>query len=854
MDRFASVSALAFGLLACAIAVSCSTGTTANVVPNPVPASVSLTPAANVSLELGKILPFTAAATNSVGTAVTETFTYQSSTPGVVTVANNGQVCAGTWNSLSAPVVCTPGSTGIAQVTATANGVTSPPTTVYVHQHVTNVVIQKAPGQAPTLSSTCLSEGAPSGPERVLYEAFAYAGAADITSSVGPFTWGVVGTPGQPSTSVPLSFVSTGVNAVLNQRIAVANAPGTTSLFASAGGLNSQPVPFTTCPVASVSLSVNGVPVGTTPFFLDVRSTLSIDATVKDSIGMTLTAVPLTWSSSYPGSVGVVGGGSTAYASVGDVTASVAGAATVTASCAPPACNGGFTPSLSIYPAQAASVIVKTSATTTTTTVPTIYVTSTGCSANAQACITRIVPITRSNNTAPFAAGTAVNLPFTPNSLVFGPTTSSLAYLGVQDQAFGTQGLMTFDGTTVSQFDGTAGRVLAVSPDGATAILSDTTDSPTRVIICKSCNTALPTLLPILFPAATAAAFSPEGAIGTLSGYKAYVVSGGSCPGTSSAGCLLVYSTVDAPKTVSLTAPATDTAFIGEGAFGFIAGGDPAGMTYLGTCSVPPSTSGALPTVNASNQLLRQMPDGYSVLGLSPPNIQLITANLSGSGCPAPRGSLNITNTVGPTINLGVGAFAPTQFLISPDGQIAYILGQTTGAVPLPFIITFNFTLDAPSLISLTGGATPLSASLSPAGDLLFVGADDDSVHVIDAATGFDTEQVALTFPQSSLCVGPGTPASQVVLSSATVSAAAQNGFNTTYTYSLTASSTPLSVGETIVVSGMGDSGNNGTFTISALGVGTFTVSNASGTTAVGQSGTAKVPLPCNPDLIATKP
>ena len=85
------------------------------------------------------------------------------------------------------PSVCTPGSTGIAQVTAVAHGVPSAPVTVYVHQHVTSVVINKVPNQPPTLSNICLSKRAPSGnPESWLYQAFAFNGNTDITSSVGP--------------------------------------------------------------------------------------------------------------------------------------------------------------------------------------------------------------------------------------------------------------------------------------------------------------------------------------------------------------------------------------------------------------------------------------------------------------------------------------------------------------------------------------------------------------------------------------------------------------------------------------------------------------------------------------------
>jgi hypothetical protein len=47
---------------------------------------------------------------------------------------------------------------------------------------------------------------------------------------------------------------------------------------------------------------------------------------------------------------------------------------------------------------------------------------------------------------------------------------------------------------------------------------------------------------------------------------------------------------------------------------------------------------------------------------------------------------------------------------------------------------------------------------------------------------------------------------------------------------------------------------NNGTFTISALGSGTFTIVNANGITATGQSGTGISGTICLPDLVAVKP
>jgi len=86
-----------------------------------------------------------------------------------------------------------------------------------------------------------------------------------------------------------------------------------------------------------------------------------------------------------------------------------------------------------------------------------------------------------------------------------------------------------------------------------------------------------------------------------------------------------------------------------------------------------------------------------------------------------------------------------------------------------------------------------------------------------------------------------------------TVNDADQSGSNTTYTDN-SLSGPALKPGESIVISGMANSGNDGTFTITALGSGTFTVVNPSGVAASNQSGTALSGAICTPDLVAVKP
>jgi len=421
--------------------------------------------------------------------------------------------------------------------------------------------------------------------------------------------------------------------------------------------------------------------------------------------------------------------------------------------------------------------------------------------------------------------------------------------LGVDSTGFNSQGLMILSGGSASQVGSAAGRVLAVSPDSSTVILSDTVDSPSRINICKNCNTSGRTVSTIFFHNASAAAFSPDS-------LKAYIVSSSPCPGGGGNGCILVYSQVDSPQYVPLSGPASDTAFIGNGTVGFIGGGGQS--EFLPTCG--PNGVSALGSVSLSAQFLQPLSDGMSLLALAPPSLQTVTVGITGSatanaiGCPAPRGFLNITGTLGPVINLGTGNFVAKQFFLSPDTSKAYILAQTGTGAYFPFIVVFDVASGTSSQISLAGNAIPLSAGVSHAGDLLLVGASDNSVHVIDTQSGLDLQQVALSFPNASLCIGPGNPATQVAIASLTISSAQQSGTNTIFTYSLQNGATPQ-VGQTLVLTGMSDGGNNGTFTILAVNAatsssGTITVSNPAGVIASGQAGTGTVPLTCNPDLL----
>ena len=231
-------------------------------------------------MEIGTNQAFFPSIFDSAKTAITEPVTYQSSNTAVVTVSATGLACAGSWDSLSAPTICTPGTVGVAQVTATAQGVSSPPTTVYVHQHVDKIAVSFLPmPNQPPPTNPCFSVG-----QIADYQATAYSNGTNITSTVGVFTWQTL------QTSVA-TLNSTAPALLPGQVEVTAKVPGLTSLFATIGTVNSLPTAFTTCPVQSITLAATTAS----------STSTTITPTVFDSLGTEITGVPLTWSLPIPG-------------------------------------------------------------------------------------------------------------------------------------------------------------------------------------------------------------------------------------------------------------------------------------------------------------------------------------------------------------------------------------------------------------------------------------------------------------------------------------------------------------------------------------------------------------------------
>lgn len=722
-------------------AIAVFLGCSSSVPPTPgfgVPAVIRLSPAPSVSVELGSTTQFSATALSGTKSPLNATFAYRSSNPNVVSIANNGLVCAGTWDSVSTPVVCTPGGVGTATITASSSGIVSAPTTVYVHQHIAQINISALPILTPPLpypaaspflgfpfpAPQCYTAAAASTitAQTQMYDASAMADdgsghpTLDISSTVGPFAWSA----SQPdvATLTPLS-----TQGIANGQVQVnAHAPGLTQITASIADTISAPVSFLTCPVQTISLAVNGT--GGNSITGSKGTNATIAATVYDIAGNVITPA-LTWSSSNPAVAAV--------SSTGAVSSPGAGGASITASCIAPTCNINLSPPQSIYP----PLPVSGTFTGTTSTPFTVFAASSAtksaatCATNAH-CEAFLVPIGGSPPTAATPVLLSASPGEIPNSIQFA-SGGSTAFMGTQ------KGLMAIAASasppTVSTTPRVTGKVLAVSPDGKQVIVSDTFSPVQQLFVF---NTAAGTFTSFLISGATAAAFTPDSS-------KAYIVAGST---------LYIYSSQSAFQAAPLHAVGSDVAFLANGMFGYVA--ETTGTDYLATCTDPSQAlSTQVNAVAAPVSFIRPLVDGSGFVGLQPPNLTLINAAIApttgplangDSGCPSPftTGAFTVANSAS-SIDLGAGTFTPIAFFLSSDGQKVYIVVQNS-----PTILVFDLLAQLSSTLTLVGNPNPLAAALAPDGQTLYVSASDSKVHIINTVVGGDADQVSV--PPSSLC------------------------------------------------------------------------------------------------------
>jgi hypothetical protein len=602
------------------------------------PGRVNLSPGSTTSLVLGATLNFSASAATTTGTNISTPITFSSSDTSVLTLASNGVACAGHWDV--AFTTCTPGGTGVAQVTASALGANSIPTYVFVHPPIDSITVAGVLLNGIPVQEPCLSQS-----QSMTVEAHAFHQGTDITSSVGPFTFSA-----NNSSVVTLTpLVNTAYNFPTNQATAKASFPGLTQIYASASGVSSSSFQqpqyqnslgttspaldfFETCPIQSLSLELGNAGVqqsGQTTFVASKGAPETATAVLTDVMGnsslpntnggVVLSKIPLVWSASQPGVLSV----STGCLETCALSTPSPGSGTVTASCSPPTCNIGFPTipaSLSttalidsctqffsaqypkfiscqqlipvpVYASPLPPDLIASSCVLGPDTdcpgvgaisgVITGATSSTTVLATSMGCA-HVVPSTCSASiyslsTSRASTGPENPLPVPPNSLLF-DLTGDKAYMGSD---FGAQLINPSSfGTSTSPFTslGTVtGNVLATSNNGTIAVFSDTIHTPNQVYIVNTATAANLSATALNIPAAVAAAFSPDG-------LKTFIFGNG---GSS----LYVYSSLQALQgPIALVGPVNPNslAFSSNGAFALLAEAASAGsanLTAFNTCN-----------------------------------------------------------------------------------------------------------------------------------------------------------------------------------------------------------------------------------------------------------------------------
>ncbi|HEY1936361.1 MAG TPA: Ig-like domain-containing protein [Candidatus Angelobacter sp.] len=651
-------------------------------------ASVTLTPA-SISLEAGQVVSITASAVNSANGTLTTTFTFNSSNTAVATVSPAGQVCAGVWDSIF--VVCNgldasqnPIS-GTATITATANGVTSGPVSVSVHPSVTAITIDPPPSGCFSIAQTHQ------------FVAHAFHNGTEITNQVGNFTW---------SSSQTVAAV------VDANGLATAHAPGITAVSAGVGGTTSPAVTLKSCMPVLIVLHINGDPAGvpTETATMNVTDTKTVQADMVDELGAVTPNAPVTILSNNNLVASVTGT---------LLTAESPGGAGLQAVCAPPTCGVGVnTP---IYSNLFGVTVNGTSPNTTTVYATSSFLPSTGGN--------QMLPIDTSKT--PPVAGTSIQLPGVPNSMVF-DRTGAHAYLGTAG------GLVALDPTTntVSLVSPVPiGKVLAVSGDGTQVLVSNAANDPVAGTPINPFpsqqrlwlfNQTASTITTFVVPGATAATFDDDG-------FRAYIV--------ASNGNVYVFSPLLTLQTLNIGGSSTSATTLASGPFVYVA--NSAGLVPIATCNNLQQP--AVPTNSSTIQLVDSVRNANTIVAVDATGVDLETVNVLPSSAPLAITPTNCQPNVvynNQFLDFGQGAFTANELLVASNGTHIAVLPAGLNRV---FTVQPGQAVGVASLAA--GGTEPLSGGMTPDGSTLWVGvAGSNTVDRINLLTNVDEVQIPTKF------------------------------------------------------------------------------------------------------------
>jgi hypothetical protein len=431
-------------------------------------------------------------ATDCKGNTVSVTsYTYATSNMNIADInPTTGALCGGNWNrntpgGIANYTTCTStNQSGIAYITASANGVSSNAIPVYVHPIVTNVVLgapsvncstDPATNCSPasvnsTLASTAVT-GCPTGdpmlangccttpPNTFLGVAAtpSYNGSGCLsqttTGQLSARAYAGTGTAQQNIScevgQIAYTAQTPAVVTIDENGIATAQQPGSSIITTTLAQAGSSAGYFSTCPPVDIALTYPNTSAGQTNITVDPNYTQPVTAVAKDKNGQVLTGLTLEYTSTTPIPIPA--------ASAGTITPVFPGEAAITAVCQPPSCNPAPYSEIGVYgngvPVSSHSLTVTTPGTNSTD----LYIASTQSR--------YLVPVDFTQNTL----GAPILLPYAPNSLAISNDGTTL-YLGSSTELMV---VATSTGTITTQNTADSGYVLGVSPNNSTIVIAD---------------------------------------------------------------------------------------------------------------------------------------------------------------------------------------------------------------------------------------------------------------------------------------------------------------------------------------------------------------------------------------------
>ena len=667
---------------------------------------------------------------------------------------NSGRLCGGTWNRNSGGGIpdytyCIPtNKSGVAYISASADGVTSNPLPIFIHPVVTSIVLGGPSSNCttdpttaccplatvgavtapPYLASSCLSQGSTA---QLVARVFAGTGAnqTNISCLTGHLQYTVQGASSLTAVSPVVSIDQNGV--------ATANQPGSVLISANISNAASSAGYFSTCPPASIALTAPGALTSgtpTNPVVVNQNNPQPLQTTVLDTKGNPITGMTVEYESTSP----------TTIPAGSSVTPILAGAASLSAVCQPPNCNSSAYNQIGLFgnglPITSNSINLTAPGTNSTV----LYMAST------QSLYVRSRDFTQTGLAQPFL------LPYLPNSMVI-TNDGSTIYMGSSTALMVLNAVNTL---AITRTDPTSpGTVLAVSPDGSMIVISDPVKQVTTLE--SSSGSAVTTYGGV----GTHAEFSPDS-------QTVYITAGNQ---------VLIYSaytgwTSITPATTAGT-PVTDVAVTVPAVGAYFAGPTTTARGYCPS-STATTVGGVVTETNvfyppadnspAITDRIAATNDGLHILGatvtpapaLNDLRVEIPAGNANGpqvtvvcpvgnqttgsGGTTGTTGGLTFSNTLSTISLTPVTATAITGVLPTSDSTLAVVTYSGSGGV-LPAYVPSASGSGTISYIKLSGTATaPIAGVISADNSTIYVGTQTDNlVHLINRSTLSDSSTLA---------------------------------------------------------------------------------------------------------------